>query len=94
MILHDNGNSKRMKAYLESLKWEVLTHPPYSLDIALSDYHLFRSMAHTLAEQHFPSDKHAKISVDSKDVSFFRRGISMLSERWENVVARDGQYFQ
>ena len=27
---------------LETLKWEVLTHPPYSPDIAPSDYYLFR----------------------------------------------------
>jgi len=37
------------------LKWEVLPHPPYSPDIALSDYHLFRSMAHRLADQHLRS---------------------------------------
>lgn len=35
-------------------------HPLYSLDIASSDYHLFRSMAHGLAEQHFYSYEDAK----------------------------------
>jgi len=82
---------------LKTLKWEVLSHPPYSPDIASSDYHLFRSIAHGLTEQHFHSYEDAKKWVDfwiaSKDVSFFR-GIQMLPERWKKVMANDGQYFQ
>jgi len=59
MILqHNNARphvTKVVKTYLETLKWEILPHPPYSLDVAPSDYHLFRSMAHGLADQHFRS---------------------------------------
>jgi len=55
-------------------------------------------MTHGLAVQHFHSYKDAKKWVDSwiasKDVSFFRRGTHMLSERGEKVVASNGQYFQ
>jgi len=36
--------AKVVKKYLEMLKWDVLPHPPYSPDIALSDYWLFRRM--------------------------------------------------
>ena len=32
---------------------ELLPHPAYSLDLASSDYHLFRSMAHFLREGNF-----------------------------------------
>ncbi|CAK9820082.1 Mariner Mos1 transposase [Anthophora quadrimaculata] len=81
---------------METLKWEVLPNPPYSPDIAPSDYYLFRSMTHGLAEQHFTSYEDTKKWVDSwiasKDL-FFQRGIQMLPERWEKVVASDGQYF-
>ena len=101
ILQHDNARphvAKPVKTYLETLKWEVLPHPPYSPDIAPSDYHLFRSMTHGLAEQHFHSYEDAKKWVDSwitsKDESFFRHGIRMLPERWEKVVASDGQYFQ
>ena len=87
-----------MKTYLETPKWEVLSHPPYSPDIAPSDYHLFRSMVFGLAEQRFHSYEDTKKWIDSwiasKDVLFFRRGIHMLSERWEKVVASDEQYFE
>ena len=69
MILqHDNARShvaKVVKTYLETLKWEVLPHPLYSPDVAPSDYHLFRSMAHGLADQHFRSYEEVKNWIDS-----------------------------
>lgn len=101
ILLHDNARphvAQSVKTYLETLKWEVLPHPPYSPDIAPSDYYLFRSMAHGLAEQRFHSHEDTKKWIDSwiaaKDESFFRRGIHMLPERWAKVVASDGQYFE
>ncbi|GFU25221.1 mariner Mos1 transposase [Trichonephila clavipes] len=56
ILLHDNAPSytaKLVKDILKSLRWDILSHPPYSLDLAPSDYHLFASMGHALAEQHF-----------------------------------------
>ena len=86
MILqHDNARphvAEVVKTYLETLKWEVLFHPPYSPDVAPSDYHLFQSMAHGLADQHFRSYEEVKNWIDSwiasKDDQFFRRGIRTL----------------
>ncbi|KAG5318098.1 MOS1T transposase, partial [Pseudoatta argentina] len=100
-LLHDNARphvAKPVKTYLETLKWEVLPHPPYSPDIAPSDFHLFRSMAHGLADRCFHSYEEAQKWIDSwiasKDMSFFRRGIHVLPERWEKVVSSNGQYFK
>mgnify|MGYP003334104996 CR=1 FL=1 len=101
ILLHDNARphvAQPVKTYLETLKWEVLPHPPYSPDIAPSDYYLFRSMEHTLAKQSFRTYDETKNWIDSwiasKDAEFFRRGIRLLPERWEKVVENDGQYFQ
>ena len=98
---HDNARphvARTVKETLEALNWDVLPHPPYSPDIAPSDYHLFRPMTHGLAEQRFTSYEDTKKWVDSwiasKDESFFRRGIHMLPERWGKVVANDGKYFE
>lgn len=98
---HDNARphvAKIVKDTLEELRWDVLPHPPYSPDIAPSDYHLFRSMAHGLAEKQFTSYEDAKNWVDSwiasKDENFFQRGIRTLPERWRKVVANDGHYFE
>ena len=87
--------ARAVKTYLETLKWEVLPHPPYSSGVAPSDYHLFRSMALGLAHQHFRSYKEVKKWIDSwiasRDASFFRDEIQKLPERWKKVVARHGQ---
>ena len=56
ILQHDNARlhvAKLVKPYLETLKWEVSPHPPYSPDIVPSDCYLFRSMAHGLADQQF-----------------------------------------
>ena len=49
-------------------------------------------------DQHFRSYEEVKNWIDSwiasKDDQFFRRGIRMLPERREKVVASDGQYFE
>ncbi|KAG5318199.1 MOS1T transposase, partial [Pseudoatta argentina] len=78
ILLHDNARphvAKPVKTYLETLKWEVLPHPLYSSDIAPSDFHLFRSMAHGLADRRFHSYEEAQKWIDSwiasKDMSFF-----------------------
>jgi [histone H3]-lysine36 N-dimethyltransferase SETMAR len=47
LLLHDNTRPhvvKKTQMKLMELDWEVLPHPPYSPDIAPSDYHLFRAM--------------------------------------------------
>ncbi|KAG5325792.1 MOS1T transposase, partial [Pseudoatta argentina] len=100
ILLHDNARphvAKPVKTYLETLKWEVLPHPPYSPNIAPSDFHLFRSMAHGLTDRRFHSYEEAQKWIDSwiasKDMSFFRHGIHVLPERWSKVVESDGKYF-
>ena len=81
ILQHNNARphvTRPIKKYLEMLKWEVLPHPPYSPDVAPSDYHLFRSMTHGLAHQPIRSYKEVKKWFDSwivsKDASFFRDG--------------------
>ena len=68
ILQHDNARphiAKPVKIYLETLKWEILPRPPYSPDIAPSDYHLFRLMAHGLADQQFRSYEDIEKWLDS-----------------------------
>ena len=101
ILLHDNARPhvhSAVKNYIEGQNWEVLPHPPYSPDIAPSDYHLFRSMQAALSGEQFNSHEDIKIWVDnwiiSKTPDFFRRGIHLLPERWAKVIASDGAYFE
>lgn len=97
----DNARPHRtepVKNYVENVGWESLPHPPYSPDLAPSDYHLFRSMQNLLTGIRFTSVDGIKKWLDSflggKQEQFFWDGIHKLPERWENVVASDGQYFE
>ncbi|GBP91654.1 Mariner Mos1 transposase [Eumeta japonica] len=65
--------------------WMGNTTPP-TVFIRLSDYHVFRIMAHALLEQRCTSYEDTKNWVDSwiasKDKKFFRLGIRTLPVRW------------
>ncbi|GFX11025.1 mariner Mos1 transposase [Trichonephila clavipes] len=67
---------------LNALGWEVLGHPPYSPDIAPSDYYLFRSLQNYLTEKKFKSFESVSKAVadyfNSKDENFYKIGIYML----------------
>ena len=92
ILLHDDAP---VKDPLKDLAWEVVTHPPFSPDLAPSDYHLFQSMAHTLSEQHFKMYEEVENWVSewfaSKQGKFYWDGIYKLPER---CVASDGHYFE
>jgi hypothetical protein len=45
--------SKMMQQKVKELNWEILDHPPYSPDLAPSDYHLFRSLQNHLNNKKF-----------------------------------------
>jgi len=61
-MLHAH-TAKPVRDTLEVLSWEVLSHAAYS-DLAPSDYHLFASMGHALAEQCFDSYEDVKKWLD------------------------------
>ena len=67
-LQHDNARphvAKPLKTYLETLKCVVLPHLPYSPDIVPSDYYLFQSMAHGLADQQLRSYEDIEKWLDS-----------------------------
>ena len=87
-----------VKKYLENSGWEVLPHPPYSPDLAPSDYHLFRLMQNALTGIRFTSEQGIKNWLDSflaaKPAQFIWDEIHKLPERWEKLIASDGPYLE
>lgn len=77
---------------------EILPHPPYSPDIAPSDYGLFRSMQHFLKGRRFESfdevEEACQEFFDSKEPEWYFAQIRMLADRWQKVTENDGLYFE
>ena len=78
------------------LKWELIPHPPYSPDLAPSDFHLFRSMEHYLRNKKYANrsdlDSGLMNFFNSKDPNFYRRGIYNLVNRWQRIIDGNGAY--
>ncbi|CAK9827264.1 Histone-lysine N-methyltransferase SETMAR [Anthophora retusa] len=96
---HDNARphtSLVTRQKLIELGWDVLPHPPYSPDLAPSDFHLFRALQNSLRGITFNSDEavnqHLVQFFADKDRSFYKRGIMKLPERWQKVIEQNGQY--
>ena len=51
---------ERLRKHWELFIGDVLPHLLYLPDIASSDYHFFRSVAHSLADKHFQSYEHVE----------------------------------
>ena len=90
ILQHGNARPHVAKATLETLKelkWEVLTHPPYSPDLAPSDFHLFRSLINLLRRKKFGSLEPLKNALgsffDSTPTEFYSSEIYKLGIRWE-----------
>ena len=68
ILLHDNARphvAKIVKIAIKELEWEILLHPPYSPDIAPSDYHLFRSMSNQMRGVTFSDEDDLKAWLDN-----------------------------
>ncbi|GFT53144.1 mariner Mos1 transposase [Trichonephila clavipes] len=67
ILLDDNAPSHRAKPtkdIVKALGREPFTHAAYSPDLAPSDYHLFASLGHALADQRFTSYENVKSWLD------------------------------
>ncbi|CAK9804065.1 Histone-lysine N-methyltransferase SETMAR [Anthophora plagiata] len=96
---HDNARphtSLMTRQKLRELGWEVLMHPPYSPDVAPSDYHLFRSLQNSLNGIKLLSkeacEKHLIQFFNQKPQKLFTDGIMALPEKWRNIVDNNGAY--
>jgi len=101
LLQHDNARphtSLRTMETIATFGWTVLPHPPYSPDLAPSDFHLFGSLKDGMRGIHFSDDeslvKAAKQWLKGAGAEFYRRGIHALVPRWRMAVANDGDYVE
>ena len=99
LLLHDIAHPHiafLTRATLVKFGWELLPHPPYSPDLAPTDFHLFRSLQHHLDDKTFENKKEVnqelKKFFKSKSPAFYHDGIHALPKRWSEVLDNEGQY--
>jgi histone-lysine N-methyltransferase SETMAR len=101
MFLHDNTPPHQALAThnkLVYLGFECLDHPPYSPDLAPSDYHLFCGLKKTIECHHFSSDTEIIAALetwlDGQHSECFLSGFQNLEQRAKKCIKLRGEYIE
>ena len=100
-LLHDNACphvSRQTIDVIQKLGWTVLPHPPYSPDLAPSDYHLFGKLKDELRGTRFDNNEDLVTAVKQwfkrARSEFYPTGIHDLAPRWCKAIEMDGDYVE
>ena len=101
VLLHDNARTHtaaRTNALIKLFNWEIFDHPPYSPDLAPSDYHLFTKMKVWLATRRFHTNEELMDGVNNwlhnLAAPFFDEGLQKLVSRYDKCLNVDGNYVE
>ena len=101
LLLHDNApvhKSRVAQAAIRECKFEQLNHPPYSPDLAPSDYYLFRNLKSHLRGTRFQNDDELEAATDAwfedQIDDFYFKGIDCLKEMWAKCIEVKGDYIE
>ena len=101
LLLHDKARPHTANATVETIQalhFETLSHPPYSPDLAPSDFHVFGPLNEALRGRHFSSDDEVKEAVHSwlrdQPKTFFSDGIQKLLCRYNTCIRLQGDYVE
>jgi hypothetical protein len=99
VLLHDNSRPHtvaRTNDLIKLFNWKIFDHPPYSPDLAPSDYHLFTKMKVCLATQHVHSNEELVDGVNNwlhtLAAPVFDDGLQTLVSRDDRCLNVDGNY--
>ena len=98
-ILHDNARphaARQAITLLQRFGWDI-THPPYSPDLAPSEFHLFPKLKEHLSGMRFNNNDEVKDMVqrflNSIAVNWYE-GIRKLPIRLQKCIDRNGDYVE
>jgi histone-lysine N-methyltransferase SETMAR len=98
LFLHDNVPTHLARAFLG---FQCLDHPPYSPDLAPSNYHLFPGLKKKLLKgRHFSSDTEVIAAAETWlgrqlfEFFFFLSGLQKLEQRAKMFIELRGEYVE
>ncbi|XP_071102349.1 histone-lysine N-methyltransferase SETMAR-like [Haliotis cracherodii] len=102
ILLHqDNApvhTSRVAMTAVQDCGYDLLPHPPYSPDLAPSDFHLFPRLKKHLRGRRFEDDDELTAAVEGwlgdQNVDFYRSGITDWQTRWNKCVELGGDYVE
>lgn len=85
-------------AKLHKLRYQLLSHPPYSPDLAPYDFFLFPNMKKWLFGKKFTTNEKVKWETDAYFAelpkSYYLEGIKKLEYRWAKCIDLKGDYVE
>lgn len=101
LLLHDNApvhTARVSKAAVRDCGFEEINHPPYSPDLAPSDYYLFPNLKKDLRGKRFHDDEELKAAINEhfsgKGENYFLEGIEKIISRCNKCIEVMGDYFE
>jgi len=101
LLQHDNARphtASTTVATITDLHFECLPHPPYSPDLAPSDFHMFGPLKEAMGGKKFRSDEEVRHVVHEwlrgLPKEFFSKGIYALCKRWRTCIECGGDYVE
>ena len=99
LLQQDNARVHTCKVAMDAVErngYELIPHPAYSPDLALSDFFLFPNLKKDIRGLHFRSDEEVVTAVEEwvngKDPDFFSSGLMALEHRWSKCITLEGNY--
>ena len=102
VLIHDNSRphtTRQTQTLLhDEFHWDTFGHPPYSPDLAPSDFYLFLKMKGHLAGRRFTDDEdlqHAVVDwLNSQAAVWYEEGINKLVSRYDKCLNVQGDYVE
>ena len=98
LFLHDNAPAHReltIQKTLAYLGFQCFDHPPYSSDLAPTDYHLFPGLKKQLKGRHFSSDAEITAAAETwLDGLVFLSGLQKLEQQAKKCIELRGEYVE
>lgn len=100
-LLHDNAPVHTAAVSQEAIRecgFQEMEHPPYSPDMAPSDYYLFSNLKKDLRGRRFHDDNELQTAVmqhfEGKTADYFHKGIELLIDRCNKCIELSGDYIE